>query len=108
VAATEDSQVESAQARDTFWQRVQNEFNKLNFQKRNKDMIQEKWKTLNRDCTKFNAYFKRSQREQKSGKNEMDILKRAKETYHDKHRSASFNNKEAWVRRHKKWGVGSA
>ena len=42
MAATEDSQVGRAQAHDTFWQRVINEFNRLNFQNRNKDMIQGK------------------------------------------------------------------
>ena len=68
VAASKDSRVGLSQPKDTFWQRVQNEISKLNFQKDGKDMIQGKWRTLNRDCTKFNAYFKRAQRDQKSRK----------------------------------------
>lgn len=79
VAASEDEQVGRSQPKDTFWQRVQNEFNKTNYHKRDKDMIQSKWRTLNRDCEKFNACFKRAERDQKSGKNDMDILTHAKE-----------------------------
>ena len=35
----------------------------------------------------------------------MDVLKRAKQTYRDEHKAASFNNEEAWdvLRKHKKW-----
>ena len=95
MAASEDSQVGLSQSKYTFWQRVQNEFNKTNFQKRGKDMIQGKWRTLNRDCAKFNACFKRAQRDQKSGENDMDILTRAKEYYRAEHKLAPFINEAA-------------
>lgn len=68
-------------------------------------MIQGKWRTLNRDCAKFNACFKRAQRDQKSEENDMDILTRAKEYYRMENNSAPFNNEAAWniFRAHKKW-----
>ena len=42
VAASEDPLVGRSQTGETFWQRVQNEFNKNNFQQRGKDMKQGK------------------------------------------------------------------
>ena len=51
---------------------------------------------LNHDCAKFNAFFKRAQRDQKSGENEMDILTRVKEIYRNESKSAPFNNDAAW------------
>ena len=65
VAASEDEQVGRSQSKDTFWQRVINEFNKHSYHRRGKDMIQSKWRTLNRDCTKFNAIYKRADRDKK-------------------------------------------
>ena len=49
IAASEDARVGRFQARDTFWQRVQREFNRKNSKERNKDMLQSKWKKLIRD-----------------------------------------------------------
>ena len=105
VAASEDETVGRSQAKDTFWQRVQNEFNKHSYHIRTKDMIQSKWRTLNRDCTKFNAIYKRADRDQRSGESPMDVLTRAKEMYRNENKNAPFHNEEAWsvLRNHKKW-----
>ena len=105
VVASEDELVGRSQAKDSFWKRIINEFNKINHHKRGKDMIQSKWRTLNRDCSKFNACFKRAERDQKSGENDMDILTHAKEMYRIESKNAPFNNEEAWgvLRTHKKW-----
>ncbi|GJW46006.1 hypothetical protein Tco_0077652 [Tanacetum coccineum] len=66
VAVSEDRNVGRSQPKDTFWYRVLNEFNRLNFQKRTKDMLSSKWNTLNHNCQKFNAIYKRCSRLTKS------------------------------------------
>ncbi|GJS38843.1 hypothetical protein Tco_0563886 [Tanacetum coccineum] len=43
VAVSEDRNVGRSQPKDTLWFRVLNEFNRLNFQKRTKDMLSSKW-----------------------------------------------------------------
>lgn len=60
---------------------------------------------LNHDCQKFNAIFKHEQPLEKSGENELDNMKRARETYHNKHKGSPFPHKEAWgvLQKHKKW-----
>ena len=68
IAVTDDPKVGRSQPSDTFWKRIKNEFNKHKFQKRNKDMLTSKWKTLNHDCMQFNAIFKREKRLEKMGK----------------------------------------
>ena len=95
VAITKDPKVGRAQPGDTFWKRVKDESNKTNFQKRNKDMLTRKWKTLNHDCQKFNAIFNREQRLEKSGENELDNMKRLRETYRNEHKGAPFPHEEA-------------
>lgn len=74
IAASEDERVGRSQARDTFWQHVQREFNRNNFMNSNKDMLQSKRKTLNHACNKFNAIFKQAERDIKSGESPMDVL----------------------------------
>ena len=105
IAASEDERVGRSQARDTFWQCVQREFNQKNSKERNKDMLQGKWKTLNRDCGKFNAIFKQAERDIKSGESPMDVLTRAKQIYREQNRNIPFNNEEAWdvLRKRRKW-----
>nr|GEX96498.1 hypothetical protein [Tanacetum cinerariifolium] len=77
VAVSKDNNVERSQKNETFWYRVLNEFNSKNFQKRTKDMLTSKWHTLNANCQKFNAAYKRAKRLGKSGDNDVDVLKRA-------------------------------
>ena len=48
-AVTEDSQVGRIKEKDTFWQRVHNEFNRRNFQKRGKERIMGKWRMMTRN-----------------------------------------------------------
>nr|GEW13846.1 hypothetical protein [Tanacetum cinerariifolium] len=78
VAISEDRNVGRSQANDTFWYRVLNEFNRLNFQKRTNDMLSSKWNTLNHNCQKFNAIYKRCSRLTKSGESELDVIKQAR------------------------------
>nr|GEZ46545.1 myb-like domain, Myb/SANT-like DNA-binding domain protein [Tanacetum cinerariifolium] len=72
-----------SQSKETFWYRVLNEFNRLNFQKRTKDMLSSKWNTLNHNCQKFNAIYKRCSCLTKSGENEVDLMKRVRAIYGD-------------------------
>ncbi|GKC90224.1 hypothetical protein Tco_1150873 [Tanacetum coccineum] len=80
VAVSEDNNVGRSQKHETFWYRVLNEFNSKIFQKRTKDMLTSKRQTLNANCQKFNATYKRAKRLGKSGKNDVDYSKRAQNT----------------------------
>ncbi|GJT47709.1 hypothetical protein Tco_0973866 [Tanacetum coccineum] len=81
----------------------------LNFQKRNKDMLSSKWHTLNHNCQKFNAIYKRCRRLSKSGENELDVMKRARTTYRDKNKNTPFIQEDALkvLRTHSKWDAPS-
>ncbi|GKA28444.1 transposon ty3-I gag-pol polyprotein [Tanacetum coccineum] len=94
-----------SQKHDTFWYRVLNEFNSKKFQNRTKDMLTSKWHTLNANCQKFNAAYKRAKRLGKSGENDVDYLKRAQSIYRDEHRGVAFSQEDAWavLRFHPKW-----
>ncbi|GJT35552.1 transposon ty3-I gag-pol polyprotein [Tanacetum coccineum] len=105
VAVSEDNNVGRSQKHDTFWYRVLNEFNSKKFQNRTKDMLTSKWHTLNANCQKFNAAYKRAKRLGKSGENDVDYLKRAQSIYRDEHRGVAFSQEDAWavLRFHPKW-----
>ncbi|GJU67079.1 hypothetical protein Tco_1253338 [Tanacetum coccineum] len=77
----------------------------LVFQNRTKDMLTSKWHTLNANCQKFNAAYKRAKRLGKSGENDVDYLKRAQSIYRDEHRGVAFSQEDAWavLRFHPKW-----
>nr|GEU80924.1 hypothetical protein [Tanacetum cinerariifolium] len=49
-------------------------------------MLTSKWHTLNANCQKFNAAYKRVKRLGKSGENEVDVLKWAQSIYRDEHK----------------------
>ncbi|GKB42193.1 hypothetical protein Tco_0887135, partial [Tanacetum coccineum] len=98
VAVSEDNNVGRSQKHETFWYRVLNEFNSKNFQNRTKDMLTSKWHTLNANCQKFNAAYKRAKRLGKSGENDVDYLKRAQSIYRDEHRGVAFSQEDAWPR----------
>ena len=74
----------------TFWYKVMNEFNRKNFQVRNKDMLSSKWHTLNANCQKFLAVYKRAKRLTKSGESEVDDMRHARQMYRDEHKGVSF------------------
>ncbi|GJW17759.1 hypothetical protein Tco_0025195 [Tanacetum coccineum] len=80
-------------------------FNSKKFQNRTKDMLTSKWHTLNANCQKFNAAYKRAKRLGKSGENDVDYLKRAQSIYRDEHRGVAFSQEDAWavLRFHPKW-----
>ncbi|GJX08756.1 hypothetical protein Tco_0196688 [Tanacetum coccineum] len=105
VAVSEDNNVGRSQKHETFWYRVLNEFNSKKFQNRTKDMLTSKWHTLNANCQKFNAAYKRAKRLGKSGENDVDYLKRAQSIYRDEHRGVAFSQEDAWavLRFHPKW-----
>nr|GEU87698.1 hypothetical protein [Tanacetum cinerariifolium] len=81
VVVSEDNNVGRSQKHKTFWYRVLNEFNSKKFQKRTNDMLTSKWHTLNGNCQKFNAAYKRAKRLGKSGENDVDLMKRAQSIY---------------------------
>nr|GEX39173.1 hypothetical protein [Tanacetum cinerariifolium] len=95
VAVSEDNNVGRSQKHETFWYRVLNEFNSKKFQKRTKDMLTSKWHTLNVNCQKFNAAYKRAKRLGKSGENDVDVMKRAQSIYRDKHKWELLLKREA-------------
>ncbi|GJS76390.1 hypothetical protein Tco_0726271 [Tanacetum coccineum] len=105
VAVSEDRNVGRSHAKDTFWYRVLNEFNRLNFQKRTKDMLSSKWNTLNHNCQNFNAIYKRCSRLTKSGESELDVMKQARGAYRDENKNITFAQEDAWeiLRKHAKW-----
>ncbi|GKB84202.1 hypothetical protein Tco_0956474 [Tanacetum coccineum] len=84
---------------------VLNEFNSKNFQNRTKDILTSKWHTLNANCQKFNAAYKRAKHLGKSGKNDVDLMKRAQTIYRDEHKGVSFTQEDAWgiLKFHPKW-----
>nr|GEX63773.1 hypothetical protein [Tanacetum cinerariifolium] len=93
VAVSKDNNVGRSQKNETFWYRVLNEFNSQIFQKRTKDMLTSKWHTLNANCQKFNAAYKRAKRLGRSGENDVDVLKRAQSIYRDEHKGVAFCHK---------------
>nr|GEW03051.1 hypothetical protein [Tanacetum cinerariifolium] len=105
VAVSEDCNVGKSQSGDTFWYWVMNEFNRLNFKKRNKDTLTSKWHTMNHNCQKFNAIYKRCVRLSKSGENQLDVMKRARTIYRDENKNTPFNLEDVWevLRAHSKW-----
>lgn len=90
VVVPDDKNVGVSQKGTTFRYRVMNEFNMLNFQVRNKDMITSKWHTINANCQKFLAVFKRVKRLEKSGENELNIIGHDRQMYRDVHKGVSF------------------
>ncbi|GJV70690.1 zinc finger BED domain-containing protein RICESLEEPER 2-like protein [Tanacetum coccineum] len=68
-------------------------------------MLTSKWHTLNANCQKFNAAYKRAKRLGKSGENDVDYLKRAQSIYRDEHKGVAFSQEDAWavLRFHPKW-----
>nr|GEY37260.1 hypothetical protein [Tanacetum cinerariifolium] len=105
VAVLKDNNVKRSQKHETFWYRVLNEFNSKNFQKRTKDMLTSKWHTLNANCQKFNAAYKKAKRLGKNRKNDVDLMKRAQSIYRDEHKGVSFSQEDAWaiLKFHPKW-----
>nr|GEZ54271.1 hypothetical protein [Tanacetum cinerariifolium] len=94
VAISEERNAERLQAKDTFWYRVLNEFNRFNFQKRTKDMLSSKWNTMNHNFQKFNAIYKRCSHLTKSGESELDVMKQARAAYRDENKNTP--QEEAW------------
>ncbi|GKC83372.1 hypothetical protein Tco_1139089 [Tanacetum coccineum] len=72
-------------------------------------MLTSKWNTLNRNCQKFNAIFKRCKRVKKSGKNDLDVMKRVRKTYRDENKGKSFTQEGAWdiLKTHCNWDAPS-
>ncbi|GJY31223.1 hypothetical protein Tco_0414718 [Tanacetum coccineum] len=68
-------------------------------------MLTSKWHTLNHNCQKFNAIYKRTAHLGKSGENDMDVMKRAKATYRDENESIPFVQDDACeiLPAHSKW-----
>nr|GEW75228.1 glutathione S-transferase T3-like [Tanacetum cinerariifolium] len=68
-------------------------------------MLTSKWHTLNDNCQKFNAAYKRAKRLGKNGENDVDVLKRAQIIYRDGHKGVAFCQEDAWaiLKFHPKW-----
>ncbi|GJY05739.1 hypothetical protein Tco_0371679 [Tanacetum coccineum] len=68
-------------------------------------MLTSKWHTLNANCQKFNAAYKRAKRLGKNGENDVDLMKRAQSIYRDEHKGVSFSQEDAWaiLKFHPKW-----
>nr|GEW20670.1 hypothetical protein [Tanacetum cinerariifolium] len=105
MAVSKDNNVGRSQKHETFWYRVLNKFNSKNFQKHTKDMLTSKWHTLNANCQKFNAAYKRAKRLGKSGENDVEVMKRAQSIYLDEHKRVAFCQEDVWaiLKFHPKW-----
>ncbi|GKC90831.1 hypothetical protein Tco_1151480 [Tanacetum coccineum] len=68
-------------------------------------MLSNKWNTLNHNCQKFNAIYKRCSRLTKSGESELDVMKQARAAYRDENNNSTFAQEDAWeiLRKHAKW-----
>nr|GEV54667.1 glutathione S-transferase T3-like [Tanacetum cinerariifolium] len=68
-------------------------------------MLTSKWHTLNANCQKFNAAYKRDKRLGKSDENDVDVMKRAQSIYRDEHIRIAFCQEDAWanLKFHPKW-----
>nr|GEZ34885.1 glutathione S-transferase T3-like [Tanacetum cinerariifolium] len=68
-------------------------------------MLTSKWHTLNANCQKFNAAYKRAKRLGKSGENDVDVMKRAQSIYCGEHKGVAFCQEDAWaiLKFHPKW-----
>nr|GEX73049.1 glutathione S-transferase T3-like [Tanacetum cinerariifolium] len=60
-------------------------------------MLTSKWHTLNVNCEKFNAAYKRAKRLGKSGENDVDVLKRVQSIYRDEYKGVAFCQEDAWA-----------
>nr|GEU92516.1 reverse transcriptase domain-containing protein [Tanacetum cinerariifolium] len=105
VAVSEDPNIRNSQKGETFWYRILSKFNRQNYQKCNKDMLTSKWYTLNHNCQKLNAIFKRSILLGKSWENDLNVMKRARTTYRDENKGTLFvkENARKILRSHAKW-----
>nr|GEY76351.1 retrovirus-related Pol polyprotein LINE-1 [Tanacetum cinerariifolium] len=61
--------------------------------------------TLNANCQKFNAAYKRAKRLGRSGENDVNVLRRAQSIYWDEHKGVAFCQQDAWaiLKFHPKW-----
>nr|GEW42583.1 hypothetical protein [Tanacetum cinerariifolium] len=61
--------------------------------------------TLNANCQKYNAAYKRAKCLGKSGENNVNVLKRAQSIYRDEHKGVPFCQEYAWaiLKFHSKW-----
>nr|GEW66981.1 glutathione S-transferase T3-like [Tanacetum cinerariifolium] len=68
-------------------------------------MLTSKWHTLNANCQKFNAAYKRAKCLGKSDENDVDLIKRAQSIYRDEHKGVLFSQEDAWaiLKFHPKW-----
>nr|GEY68760.1 hypothetical protein [Tanacetum cinerariifolium] len=68
-------------------------------------MLTSKWHTLNANCQKFNAAYKRAKCLGKSGKNDVNVLKWAQSIYRDEHKGVAFCQEDARaiLKFHPKW-----
>ena len=60
-------------------------------------MIASKWHTMNANCQKFEANYKRAKHLTKSGESELDDMRHARQIYRDDHKGVSFTQEEAWL-----------
>ncbi|GJT48151.1 hypothetical protein Tco_0974308 [Tanacetum coccineum] len=68
-------------------------------------MLTSKWHTLNANCQKFNAAYKRAKRFGEMWRKHVDYLKRVQSIYRDEHKGVAFSQEDAWavLRFHPKW-----
>nr|GEY88285.1 glutathione S-transferase T3-like [Tanacetum cinerariifolium] len=60
-------------------------------------MLISEWHTLNGNCQKFNAAYKRAKRLGKCGENDVDVMKRVQSIYRDELKGVAFCQEDAWA-----------
>nr|GEZ24420.1 hypothetical protein [Tanacetum cinerariifolium] len=68
-------------------------------------MLSSKSNTLNHNCPKFNAIYRRCLHLKKSDENELDVTKQALAAYRYENKNTPFTQKDVWelLRKHSQW-----
>ncbi|GJV19608.1 hypothetical protein Tco_1368628 [Tanacetum coccineum] len=105
VAVSEDRNVGRSQPRDTLWFRVLNEFNRKKNSKTYQGYVVKQMEYVEPSLPKVQRNLQTVHSVEKSGENEVDLMKRARGIYQDENKNSSFNHEKAWavLRKHAKW-----
>ncbi|GJX88914.1 hypothetical protein Tco_0340928 [Tanacetum coccineum] len=84
VAVSESNEIGSDRGFDSFWWQVLEYFNESSPVQRTNEIITRKWVTMNDNCQRFNAIYKRFNRlGPKSGVNETGLLARCRAAFRE-------------------------
>ncbi|GJS01234.1 hypothetical protein Tco_0317742 [Tanacetum coccineum] len=89
IEVSQNALIENDRFDEAFWNQIMEDFNTATKSApRTKNMMTGKWTRINGDCQKFNAICKHLQR--KSGKNKVDHIENAKNTFTERFGNRNF------------------